>query len=234
MRWVGDHTDLQGTIRLYPEAFLAKSVLVCEGASEVGFMRGVDQFVTKAGGKSMHAAGTSLISANGYTNIMPRAEAFQSMGYRVATFRDDDYQPPAGDELDFQLEGGSIFKWRAGHKLEVELFVTLPVDAIAGLLERTLEDRSEGEINDQIKGHSSNAVTLDRVRSELAKGDLSMEARLAIGKAAGGNKDGKKAWFKTVGDMEDVARDFVMPSFTRSDKEFKSALVSLRRWCLDA
>lgn len=233
VRWVGDHSDLQGTVRLYPEAFLARSVLICEGASEVGFMRGADQFLTEKGRKSMHAAGTALVSANGYTNIMPRAEAFQSMGYRVATFRDDDYRPASGDENDFELEGGHIFKWREDHKLEVELFVTLPVEAVAGLLEKALEDRSEREAEDQIKSYSMGAVTLQRIRDELAKGTLSMEARLALGNAAGGNKEGKKAWFKTVGQMEVVAHEYVMPSLAGTDKEFRLTLIPLLKWCVD-
>ncbi|MCS4092633.1 ATP-dependent endonuclease [Rhizobium sp. BK176] len=234
VRWVGDHPDLQGTIRLYPEAFLAHSILVCEGASEVGFVRGMDQFLSDKGdGKSLFAAGTALVSANGYTNIMSRAEAFQTMGYRTATFRDDDYQPPIAEETSFELAGRSIFKWRKGHKLEVELFVTLPADAVGALLDRALEDRSEGEVDSQLKSHSTNAVTLARVRDELARGVLSTEARLALGNAAGGNKDNKKAWFKSVGEMEEVARDLVMPSVRETDKEFISVLVSLRKWCLN-
>ncbi|MBX5132647.1 ATP-binding protein [Rhizobium lentis] len=234
VRWVGDHPDLQGTIRLYPEAFLAHSILVCEGASEVGFVRGMDQFLSDKGdGKSLFAAGTALVSANGYTNIMSRAEAFRTMGYRTATFRDDDYQPPIAEETSFELAGGSIFKWRKGHKLEVELFVTLPADAVGALLDRALEDRSDGEVDSQLKSHSTNAVTLARVRDELARGVLSTEARLALGNAAGGNKDNKKAWFKSVGEMEEVARDFVMPSVKETDKEFILVLVSLRKWCLN-
>jgi hypothetical protein len=35
-------TGVQSTIRLYPDAFLAPSVLVCEGASEVGLIRGLE------------------------------------------------------------------------------------------------------------------------------------------------------------------------------------------------
>ncbi len=233
VKWVGDHPDLQGTVRLYPEAFLAHSVLVCEGASEVGFIRGVDQYLSDKGGKSLFAAGTALISANGYTNIMPRAEAFQAMGYRIATFRDDDFQPPEIDEISFELEGGSIFKWRKGHKLEVELFTTLPADAVGALLERALEDRSEEEADSQLRSHSTNAVTLVRVRDELATGALTAETRLALGNAAGGNKEGKKTWFKSVGEMEEVTRDFVMPAYKETDKEFKAVLVPLRKWCLN-
>jgi hypothetical protein len=48
-REVGAGDGVQGTIRLFPEAFLATSVAVCEGASEVGMVRGVDQFRVMGG-----------------------------------------------------------------------------------------------------------------------------------------------------------------------------------------
>ena len=41
VRHVGTADEVQGTIRLFPEALLAPSVLVCEGASEVGLVRGL-------------------------------------------------------------------------------------------------------------------------------------------------------------------------------------------------
>ena len=46
---VGVANDMQGTIRKYPEAFLASSVIVCEGASEVGFMRGLSRYLIANG-----------------------------------------------------------------------------------------------------------------------------------------------------------------------------------------
>ncbi len=112
--------------------------------------------------------------------------------------------------------------------------MALPADTVGALLDRALDDRSEGEVDDQIKSYSGNAVTLARVRDELANGDLTLEARLALGKAAGGNKEGKKAWFKSVGEMEVIARDYVTPSFGGTDKEFKAVLIPLRKWCLNA
>jgi putative ATP-dependent endonuclease of OLD family len=52
---VGADDDIQSTIRLYPDAFLAPSVLVCEGASEVGFVRGVDLHRVEGGETSITA-----------------------------------------------------------------------------------------------------------------------------------------------------------------------------------
>ncbi|UIK19369.1 ATP-dependent nuclease [Rhizobium leguminosarum] len=234
VRWVGDHADLQGTVRLYPEAFLARSVLVCEGASEVGLVRGVDQSRVDLGKRSMHASGTCLVSANGYSNIMSRANAFQALGYRVATFRDDDYQPPLAEELDFQLADGEIFTWRKGKKLEVELFDSLPVEAVKTLLERALEDRSEGEIDSQVRSYSNNLVTLETVRAQCGAGALEPATRLALGNAAGGNKEGKKAWFKSVGAMEEIGREVVGRNLTDSDAAFVKVVLDIRKWCIHA
>ncbi len=230
--WVGHHSDLQGTLRIYPEAFLARAVLVCEGASEVGLLRGIDQHRSVAGKQSMHAHGTCLVDAGGYTKIMPPAKAFQQLGFKVATFRDDDYQPDAAEEAAFEAAGGKIFKWRKDKKLEVELFESLPVPAVRTLVEKSLEDRSEQEIDSQVRSYSKNAVTFARVEEELEKGELSQEARNALGCAAGGNKEGKKAWFKTVGEMEQIGREVIWPNLNGSDKEFKDAVIALRRWCI--
>ncbi|TAY17109.1 ATP-dependent endonuclease [Rhizobium leguminosarum] len=233
VKWVGDHADLQGTLRLYPEAFLARSVLVCEGASEVGLVRGFDQARVDSGKRSMHAAGTCLVSANGYTNIMSRANAFLKLGYRVATFRDDDFQPPVIEEVDFQLADGEIFTWREGRKLEVELFDSLPVAAVETLLASALEDRSEGEIDSQLRSYSNNLVTLETIRAEVLDGELTPPTRLAIGNAAGGNKEGKKAWFKSVAAMEEIGREIVGRHLEDSDPAFRTAVLAIRKWCIN-
>src|SRR3954471_5564612 len=44
-----DAGDVQGTIRAHAHALLASSIVVCEGASEIGLMRGLDQYFTSTG-----------------------------------------------------------------------------------------------------------------------------------------------------------------------------------------
>ncbi|MCY4108590.1 MAG: AAA family ATPase [Chloroflexi bacterium] len=70
---VGTSDEVQGTVRRYPEAFLAASIIVCEGASEVGLLRGIDQYRTLAGHESINAMGTALVNGGGiapnYTNV---------------------------------------------------------------------------------------------------------------------------------------------------------------------
>jgi hypothetical protein len=164
---------------------------------------------------------------------MSRAQAFQKMGYRTATFRDDDFRPDAGEEEAFEALDGKVFKWREGKKLEVELFESLPISAVETLLNRALENRSEQEIDSQLKSHSGNKVTLAIVRKEIAEGVLSAASRNALGCAAGGNKEGKKSWFKTVSEMEEIGRNVVVPNFVKCDEEFQKVVKELRDWTIN-
>ncbi|WP_352572666.1 MULTISPECIES: TOPRIM nucleotidyl transferase/hydrolase domain-containing protein [unclassified Mesorhizobium] len=85
--------DVQGTIRAEPQAMLAGTILVCEGATEVGLIRGIDQFYD--GNIPIAAHGAALVDGKG-TNTFTQALALQALGYRTAVLRDSDVDPPAG------------------------------------------------------------------------------------------------------------------------------------------
>src|SRR5208283_2777844 len=108
---VGAEDATQSTIRVYPEAFLATSVLVCEGASEVGLVRGLDQHHSTHGEVSIFACGVALVDCGGGEADKPflRATAFQRLGYRTAVLRDDDKRPSPNVEEAFARLGGA---WR--------------------------------------------------------------------------------------------------------------------------
>jgi putative ATP-dependent endonuclease of the OLD family len=89
---VGADDDIQGTMRLYPDAFLAPSVLVCEGATEVGFVRGIDLYRVTDGETSIAAHGVALVDCGGGEpeRCFKRAAVFQNLGYRTGILRDSD------------------------------------------------------------------------------------------------------------------------------------------------
>jgi putative ATP-dependent endonuclease of the OLD family len=129
-RAVGDAGDVQGTIRRYPDALLANTVFVCEGASEVGFIRGLDQFRAANGHTPITAYGCALVDGGG-SELFTRALAFQALGYRVATLRDSDVHLTPELEAKFAAAGGKIFHWHAGRALEDELFLNLAPSTIS-------------------------------------------------------------------------------------------------------
>ena len=226
LKRAGDHPELQGTARLFPEAFLAKSVLVCEGATEVGFVRGIDQWLADRGKPSLHAAGTCLISGGG-DEMLKRASAFVALGYRTALLRDDDKRPDPVDEALFELSG-EVFKWQEGRKIEAEIFASVPPGAAIALIDLALEDLEQEVLDAQLSSASGNKVSIASIREEALRGELSSISRKALGDASGR----KSGWFKTVSAMERAAREIIGPNFI-PEEPFRLTTVQIRRWTLN-
>ena len=166
---VGTADEIQSTIRLYPDAFLAPNVIVCEGASEVGLVRGLDQYRTANGHDAITAQGTALVDCGGGDADRPfkRAAAFRALGYRAAVVRDDDKKPTAEVEAAFIADGGTVIAWRDGRALEDELFLSLTDDGVDKLIDRAIELHGEELVNEHIKSASQNAKDLNGVRTEV-------------------------------------------------------------------
>ena len=233
VRNVGTMDDIQSTIRLYPDAFLAPSVIVCEGASEVGLIRGLDQYQSANGHSSISAAGTSLVDCGGGDADRPfkRAAAFLSLGYRTAIVRDDDKKPTEAAETAFTDGGGKLVTWRDGRALEDELFLSLSDDGIGKLIDRAIELHGEDLINEHIKSASQNAKDLATIQAEALIDSISLENRMLLGKAARTRKAG---WFKSVTWMEDVARDIVGPDLGNADGDFRKLIDEIFTWANNA
>lgn len=221
-RLVGTTDEIQGTIRVHPDALLARKIAVCEGASEVGLLRGIDQFNVANGYASLLSVGAALLDANGVTNIYQRLMPLASLGYAVAAFRDDDVQPDQTTELAYLQGGGKLVKWREGRTLEDELFLSLPDDAVVRLLTRAVDLHGEEMIDQHIRSTSVGALGLTNCLAGRTPA-----IRAILGKAARTKKAG---WFKSVTWMEDVARDIVGPARTNSDPEFIRIVDDLFAW----
>lgn len=228
---VGTKDEIQGTIRACAEAFLAPSIIVCEGASEVGLIRGLDQHRCVQGHEPIGARGVALVDGGGVDQAINRARALLSLGYRVAVLRDDDKKPDAANEKAFLANGGEVVAWGEGLALEDELFLSLREDGVSKLIERAVILHGEQLVNEHIRAASNGTKNLKAVRIEALMGEFSPETCKILGKAAKGKNN---HWFKTVGRMEDVARDIVGPGFEHTGEEFQVQVTRLFDWVKDA
>ena len=219
---VGRSDAAQGTIRLYPEAFLAKAVIVCEGASEVGLLRGLDQFRVTHRQRSLAAAGVAWVDARGVNQIYDRAWVLHSLGYRVAVLRDDDVQPDAQREAAFLAGGNALFKWRANCALEDELFFALPDQAVIALVNRAVDLLDANIVDAHIRTVSNNQAGFAHYGVPVSPQLRAWLAAAAKGKA--------NAWFKSVAKMEEVARDIVFPYLNGADQLFRTSITAIENW----
>jgi predicted ATPase len=225
VRQVPSSDEIQGTIRLYPEALLAPTVVVCEGASEVGLLRGIDQHHWTNGRPSLSALGVALVDGNGTDQVFKRAQVFRRLGYRTAVVRDDDVKPTPELEDQFKKEGGKVSCWREGRTLEDELFLSLSNEAVDKMLSRAVEIHGEELVDANVRSASQGAYTLASCRD-----GISAENRTVLGKASRSKKAG---WFKSVTWMEAVARDIVAPDLESCDDGFAEKLRDLFQWIAD-
>lgn len=230
---VGTSDDAQSTIRLYPDAFLAASVLVCEGASEIGLIRGLDQYRVANGKASIAAQGVALVDSGGGDADRPfrRAVAFHGLGYRTAVLRDDDKTPKEDVEKGFITHGGKVIAWRDRRALEDELFLSLSEGAVRRLIARAVELHGEELINDHIKSVSHNAKDLDVIRAETLTEGITPESRQILGKSA---RTKARGWFKSVTWMEDVAREIIGPDLSNADAGFRALIDDIFTWAGNA
>ena len=223
----GDAGDVQGTIRAHAHALLASSVVVCEGGSEIGLMRGLDQYFAGKGEKSLAASGATLVNGNG-DETFSRAIALQSLGYRTAILRDSDKPAPAPLEATFIAGGGEVFAWGGGRALEQELFAALPDGPANKLLDLAIEVKDRTLIEAHIRTISNGTKTLNDLETEALFDGFGLDSRTLLGNAAA-----RFGWLKTITTMELAGRTIVGPAYGDADASLTDVMDGVLDWVED-
>jgi len=186
--------EVQGKIRSSTEAFLAKKVVVCEGATEVGFLRGFDDYQIDNAKDPFSFHGVALLDAKSGNKVKALAKAFKSLCYDVSVLADADAQDQfsIADEAELRKMGIPTFVWSENLSLEERAFQDLPWPAVLASL-KLAQGKLGFPVRDQVL--SKFAGPLDK---DCAVWGESPELRVAIGVAAK-----KSGWFKdtTRGDL---------------------------------
>lgn len=214
---VGDADDIQSSVRCDPEAFLAHTVYVCEGASEIGLLRGLDLYFTSKHGTSLLARGAAFVNAAGGSPelCLKRAQAIRKLGYTTVAFIDNDKPATPADLESFKQLGGILATWPPGLALEDVLFRTFPAQTISGMIDWAVEEIGLERVNQTLtKAAGGKPMTIDEIRQDFQIfGEYSVETRALLGTAARTRKQG---WFKSFSKMEAIARQFLGPRWDTS------------------
>lgn len=226
---VGSADDVQATLRADPEAFLARSVIVCEGASEVGLARGLDQFWVTQDAWSFFARGGAYVNVGGSTpdRAYARGTALLKLGYRVLVMVDADKASTPAIVAAFNAAGGQSLTWRAGRALEDELFQSLNDEAIMALIEKAREVVGQDLVEQHILSKSQGQRRLSDIQDEDLINGISAESKQCLGTAARVKGAG---WFKSVTTYQEVAREIVGPRLDTAEPGFQAIIQQLRDW----
>ena len=216
----GDADDVQGTLRSAPEAFFGTHVLICEGATEVGLIRGIDLYRDERNLPTFTAAGGVTVDAGGVSKIYRKANPFTRLEYHTSILRDDDEKPKAKDEETFKINGGSVFKWTEDKAIEDEMFNCVDEDTAYALWEFAGKVHGTKKVLDHLKS----ACNESEDPNEWFEG-LDNDKRDKLAEAA---KSGN--WFKRISIMEEAAHKIIAPNLQTAKEEFRAVFDNIYAW----
>ncbi|WP_199525624.1 MULTISPECIES: TOPRIM nucleotidyl transferase/hydrolase domain-containing protein [unclassified Herbaspirillum] len=216
--------NIQGHVRSSAEAFLSKKVIICEGQTEVGFMRGMDHLWSKPPQtkEPFSYMGIVLLNAGGASKISGLATGFRRLHYDVIVLADGDAQDQFSDQnaADLRKIGASVTMWANNLSIEQCAMSDLPWMQVQASL--TLAAEREFPVVAQVASKLQQALPPD-----FSTWEDSPALRAAIGAAAKGC-----SWFKDIthGELwgEIVFSALAIPAFQKTDLATK--LQQLRDW----
>lgn len=182
--------SIQGKLRSGAEAFLAKKIVVCEGATEVGLCRGLDNHWVEQGKDPFSFHGVAMFDAGGGSRVRATAVEIKNLGYEVAVIVDTDDHFSEADGETLEKLNVCVVKWDGGLAIEEYMLQKLPWEYVISSVNLAIEIHGNSvvdQINQKYQGQLADSVQ---------EWQDSVDLRQAIGKASLGNSEGKNSWFK--------------------------------------
>ena len=188
-------TSLQDVVRGQSLAFLAKRVMVCEGKTEEGMIRGLEPWwEERHSGKSLALLGVVPVCGVG-SNAHGLAEALRSLGFVTALFCDTDRTTSPSSQC-LMEKGIDVCEWEGMMSTEERIAHDLPVEQLQELLGLVLEEHDNTVVLSSLASNvgTAQATALGTdLAASIAAGVSEADLRRAFGAAAKGGR-----WFKNL------------------------------------
>lgn len=151
--------EVQNVVRKVPEALLAKKVLVCEGATEFGFMLAFEDYLVSHSGDNFGYKGIAVVDGKGDT-FKQVCKGLKTLGYSTAAIIDSD-KLEAGEINSLEQLGIKVINWEDKVSIEERVFLDMPEDKLILIVEHAYRlKRKDGEEN-------AKRSLLDSINSKL-------------------------------------------------------------------
>jgi putative ATP-dependent endonuclease of the OLD family len=195
-----DIDTAQRHLRSSPDAFLARRILVGEGRTEQGLLRGLDAWWSLKGRDSFALRGTIPIDGEGNTQAPVIAAHLLDLGYEVLLFVDSKPEPPANLVDEVTRKGGKVLKWPGACSTEERIFLDVPWKTVKTLMTFVAERVGADSVRDNINNACSTQGIPTISGPELPASFDHERFRQLIGEVAN-----KKSWFKDISRGERLA-----------------------------
>jgi hypothetical protein len=129
------------------DSFFARKVLVCEGKTELGLCRRLDEWWS-ASGPSFSLSGVALADGGG-TEAAFRTGALSVLGYDVTLLADSDCELKP-DRQALEAAGAVVLQWTGSCALEERLALDLPWAGVAEMVVLAQDERGAESVRDTV------------------------------------------------------------------------------------
>lgn len=220
-----DLDSAQRHLRSSPDAFLARRVLVGEGKTEHGLLRGFDAWWSQKEKDSFALRGVIAINGGGIPDALNIAENLLDLGYEVALLLDTDKPFPADQIASVKLKGGTIFEWPDSCSTEERIFLDVPWETVIDLVKLAVELVG----CDSVRANINNACKVKSL-PEIADLALPVDLDTAEYRSVFGTVSKDKSWFKDITKGERLAEIVAHCLDKIPNKPLPKTITSLRQW----
>ena len=198
--------DIQGVIRGEPDAFLCKRIIVCEGKTEIGLLRSLDEHIFTRTGKRFAHFGVGTALGGGGNKFFLLARLLKKCGYDCCILMDSDIESEEAEKEEVEKIGIKVFSWEKGNAIEEQIFKDASIQCAEQLIAYAIEMKGFQSVEVLLNNEFKDEIKEYKVEDEAiilcgnAEGEVSIDALRRIGKVAKGKKKNKVegAWFKRI------------------------------------
>lgn len=212
----------QATLRACAEAFFSRAVIVGEGKTEVGLVKGMDLCFRETGQVGIIEKGVFCTDGGGDDHCLRRAKIFNSLCYPTAILKDSDKitQPHLAEVESCRTFGITIFEWEYGMSIEKAIFSLCRQDMIPLIIDFALRLYGEQNIDQHIRNFSENRF--GAIACQQSPND---DMRQCLAKAAD-----KYKWFKDISKAEELFRFVIGPNLIKFSPHFSGIINNVFAW----
>lgn len=212
--------DTQALVRRNAESFLAAAVIVAEGPTEIGLVRGLDYFWVGCRQNPLSLEGIAISDGGGIPQAASRASAFARLGYRTLLLMDSDRPLTPAERAPLDQADVSIISWAGGQATEDALFNGLAWSDVLRLVEIAEEIWGEVHLDQGLRSVSEGRIGLEDCRRADNPGH---RAFLAVASK-------QQGWFKRIDFGERVGQEVLGPGYGRAAPQLRATVDEIYRW----
>lgn len=183
--------QMQAQLRKNAESFLSKRIIICEGKTEIGFIRALDTYLVKTSNYRLAYKGIGVADGGG-SEIFNCADILNRCGYEVCLLMDSDLVKEENDKSKLRTDYGiEVFDWEQDNALEEQVFHDVPNNLVNKLVEIAVKDKGIDSVQNALK---SNGISFTINDETIDINDDILDTKI-IGTIA---KSNKKCWYKRI------------------------------------